>query len=381
MPIEKLKFSTFESLDELIRVIDARAWIALSSLLFLFFCGILWLFLGKIPTKIKGTGMLINVSGIETIQANVSGKITMINVKIGDKVKKDQPIAFILQWTLRNDIQNQLQKIKEKEITNKGKLEIREKQHQKYEKQLADLNKQLEILKGLEKDGASSEKEVMDMKATITQVENKIDDLEIERMQDENALNELNREYDSMRKKYDQDSVILAPHDGTVVEISRTVGDHLELGGELITLETEDRESDALKAVVYISAFEGKKVTPGMRVLISPSTVKPEEYGSMIGTVNSVSAYPATFKSIMRILHNEEIVKQILSKGNQIEINVDLKRNRYTESKYLWTSKNGPPIKIKSGTLCDAQIIVKKKRPIELVIPKVKKWANVEGDY
>lgn len=381
MPNEKLKFSTFETLDELIRVIDTKAWVALSSLAFLFICGILWLFLGKIPTKIKGTGMLINISGLETVQATVTGRITLINVKIGDKVKKDQPIAFVSQWDLKNDLQTHLQKINEKISINKERDAIRNKERMKYERQLSDLRKELEILKGLEKSGASSEKEVVDMQTTIAQVENKVDDLDIAKMQDENSLSELNRQYENMKNKYEQESVIRAPRDGVVVEISQAVGDHLALGNEIITLENESDHSGKLKAIIYISAFEGKKVQPGMRVLISPSTVKPEEYGSMIGTVNAVSAYPATSMSIMRILHNNEIVKQILGKGSQIEINVDLKQNVNTVSQYQWTSTNGPPIKIQSGTLCDAQIIVQNKHPIELLIPKIKKWANVEGEY
>ncbi len=42
----------------------------------------------------------------------------------------------------------------------------------------------------------------------------------------------------------------------------------------------------------------GKQVQPGMEVRISPSTVKREEYGSMLGTVTWVAEYPSTARGM-----------------------------------------------------------------------------------
>lgn len=381
MPIKKLKFSTFESLDELMQVIDSKAWVALCSLVFLFFLGIIWLFFGKIPTKALGTGILLNISGMETVYSNVSGKINSIHFNIGQPVHQGEIIASILQWSLKNEIEKQQNKIQEQRIDLQEKKIIYEKQKNNFQRELNDYRAQLAILITLEKEGATSNKEIIDMRSKVTRIENAIDNLTIKAMQDENALHDSERELALMNKKYEQESVIRAPNAGVVIEISKNVDDIVERGDEILTLEKNAGRNSTLKAVIYIPAFEGKKVLPGMHVLVSPSTVKPEEYGSIIGKVSYVSAYPATFKSINRVLHNDEITKHMLSKGNQIEIQVELERSPHTISHYRWTSQEGPPILIQSGTLCDAKIIVKRKKPIEIIIPKIKKWAHMEEEF
>lgn len=380
MPIEKKEFATFENFNEVLRVIDTRAWIAFTSVFFLIGCCIVWLFFGNIPTKIVGTGMLINVSGIKTINSNVSGKIASLNVKIGDYIKKDQPVASISQWTLNNEIQNQEQKIADQEIANQQTEQIAIAQEEKYKKERDDLNAKLQTLQKMLQIGSASETEVMDAKQRITETEKKIDELNIERIKKRNDLNQLRRTLESLKKQYARESIILSPDNGVVVEISRTTGDLLEAGGDIVTIELSNSQKGGLKGVIYISALESKKVSPGMKVLVSPTIIKPEEYGSIIGTVKSISAYPATVKSIMRILHNEEIVKNILSKGNQVEVNVELESNPKTISQYQWTSKEGPPQIIQSGTLCNAKIIVEKKHPIQFIVPKIKKWANLGNE-
>ena len=41
------------------------------------------------------------------------------------------------------------------------------------------------------------------------------------------------------------------------------------------------------------------------------------------------------------------------------------------------TSRQGPPTKFGSGTLLRVQIPVQEKRPIELVIPTIRRWVGV----
>jgi HlyD family secretion protein len=48
-----------------------------------------------------------------------------------------------------------------------------------------------------------------------------------------------------------------------------------------------------------------------------------------------------------------------------------------TPSGFKWTSREGPETKIGSGTLLQVQISVEERRPIELVIPTVRRWLGV----
>jgi HlyD family secretion protein len=217
MPVEKKDFATFENFNELLRVVDTRAWIAFTSVFFLIGCCILWLFFGNIPTKILGTGMLINVSGIERINSNVSGKIATLNVKIGDYIKKDQPVASISQWTLSNEIQNQEQKITDQEIANQQTEQIAVTQEEKYKKERDDLIAKWQTLQKMLQIGSASETEVMDAKQRITETEKKIDELNFERIKKKNDLNQLRRTLESLKKQYARESIILSPNNGVVV--------------------------------------------------------------------------------------------------------------------------------------------------------------------
>jgi HlyD family secretion protein len=58
-------------------------------------------------------------------------------------------------------------------------------------------------------------------------------------------------------------------------------------------------------------------------------------------------------------------------------VHADLEVDPSTASRYRWSSSNGPPLRIQSGTLATAHVIVSEKRPIELVIPLLRKHTGI----
>jgi HlyD family secretion protein len=56
-----------------------------------------------------------------------------------------------------------------------------------------------------------------------------------------------------------------------------------------------------------------------------------------------------------------------------IAIYVQLEEDKTTPSGYKWTSGEGPEVKIRSGTMCGANIIVETHKPITLLFPSIKK--------
>ena len=57
-----------------------------------------------------------------------------------------------------------------------------------------------------------------------------------------------------------------------------------------------------------------------MEVRVSPTTVKAEEYGFMIGKVTKVSEYPVTPEGLMRVLRNDSLAQTLASAGAPIEV-------------------------------------------------------------
>jgi multidrug efflux pump subunit AcrA (membrane-fusion protein) len=166
---------------------------------------------------------------------------------------------------------------------------------------------------------------------------------------------------------------VSSPHHGRVVETMLDEGDFIREGTRLLNLEPLDRR---LEAIVYVPLADGKRVQPEMEVELAPATVKPEEWGFMVGMVREVSAFPVTQEGMTRLLGAADLARQFSMGGQPYEIVVDLLPDPGSFSGYRWSSA-GPSISIESGTTCSAKIVVERRRPISLVIPLVRRTLGV----
>ncbi|MCL6611569.1 MAG: NHLP bacteriocin system secretion protein [Peptococcaceae bacterium] len=171
-------------------------------------------------------------------------------------------------------------------------------------------------------------------------------------------------------------SEVISQVDGRVLEVRCSKGDIVQPGTPLFSLERRGRTIKT-EVVMYVRAEEGKKIMPGMEAMISPTTVKKEEYGYMLGRVVSVSEYPATGQGMLHTLGNEDLVRKLAAQGASLELHIDLIADDSTQSGFKWTSPKGPPLKINSGTLCDGSVKIMEQRPVSLVIPALKKTLSL----
>lgn len=185
---------------------------------------------------------------------------------------------------------------------------------------------------------------------------------------------EMQEQIDKLRTELEFGSAIVSPSDGRILEVMVSRGDLIQAGMQLVSIEREGDTLRDLEVALYVAAEEGKQITPGMMAQISPTTVKKEEYGFMIGRVISVSEFPATTQGMMVTLGSQELVARLSRSSAPIEVRVELITESSTVSGYKWSSPNGPPITIDSGTLCDGTVTISSQPPIRLVIPRVKKF-------
>jgi multidrug efflux pump subunit AcrA (membrane-fusion protein) len=159
---------------------------------------------------------------------------------------------------------------------------------------------------------------------------------------------------------------LTSPVAGRIVDLDAVLGGVVETGATIASVEDLGKP---LEAVIYMPASTGANVRPGMEVQVSPSSLSREQYGFIRGTVRSVASFPSTFQSMMRVLANEQLVREFLEAGTPVEVRIDLAPDPATPSGYRWSSSSGPPFAIDSGALCQATITLEEQRPINLVFP------------
>jgi HlyD family secretion protein len=106
-----------------------------------------------------------------------------------------------------------------------------------------------------------------------------------------------------------------------------------------------------------------------MAVRLEPSTARRDEYGMLLGRVQSVSPYPATAEGMAAVLHNADLAQRFRRRGAPYAAVVAFYLDPKTPSGYRWTSRRGPPDRLVAGALVRAEVETRRRRPIELLLP------------
>lgn len=168
---------------------------------------------------------------------------------------------------------------------------------------------------------------------------------------------------------------ITASSDGVVQEVVADVGSVVGEGGEVV--KVKGQETDTIDAICYIPVGEGKKVLPGMDVMIYPTTVNKQEYGHMKGNVRSVASYVTSAADMQKTLGNDNLVEAFLSNGPVVEVVCSIETDDSTASGYYWSSKKGKDITLTEGTMLTASVVTENKAPITMLIPYLKEKLTV----
>jgi HlyD family secretion protein len=218
-----------------------------------------------------------------------------------------------------------------------------------------------------------SQNEILKLHAQKTDLETQ---RERELQQAEFAANNARREMQALAGTLGRNSEVLSPIAGRVLEIKTSTGSVLSVGTPVVLIEDEGTK---LEAVVYVPADQGKSVKPGLQVRVAPSTVKREEFGTMIGTVSNVSEFPVTPQGMTAVLHNDQLVKLFSKDGAPYAVSVVLDQDASTPSGYRWAVGKGPQVHLTSGTLAQAEITTRNRRPLDLVVPLLRKLTGIDG--
>ncbi len=409
--IERL--SSPEQLDQLMQVTTPRSWVALFALCGLLAAAVFWGVFGTIPTRVQGMGVLIKTGGVYDVVPLSSGQITDISVRTGDLVREGQVIARIDQPVLVDQIKKarvRLRELRDRhgQLARFGSEDARlqkdlaSQQHANLEQSIRSAEEQATWLQEkidnqtrLFEEGLITKQALLATRQQLQTTNERIEQLRNERKQvsirslttqnqrrqdllaSQFQINELEREIEQLEDQLTLAAEVRSPYTGRILEVMAEAGSLVSQGRPLMRLDRVGDNIQDLEAVLYVPAIDGKKIRAGMEVQVSPTTVKREERGFMEASVVQVSDFPATPEGMLRVLKNNQLVQALSGGGTPYETYASLKLDPATVSGYKWSSSRGPDTRIQSGTICTATITVSKQRPIEMVLPVMRKFFGV----
>ncbi len=390
-----------ERLDEMMRNIPPRTWLAWSMAAFLSVLVLLWAFFGSLPNRVTGQGLLIPGVGVHDVQAPSAGIITRMAVKIGDQVTAGDRIAVLSDPNVAGQLQSlqrELENLEADDRKARSEEELAKAQsantytmnERTYRSQITiqQSNQAVaqERLSRMEASGAGvyGEQNKAPLRALIQQAQDQIATLKAQiqdnakqQTDEENARATARRnrqqKIDAQKstiamKRLVQGQVVKATHTGRVFDILIDEGSTVTPRQMLVRIE---ETGQPLQAFVYVPARQGQNVRPGHSAQISPSNVKKEEFGTMRATVVEKTDYASSKQAIINDIRNETLAEEYTSQGSPLRLVIELEE--YADavsgnpalSGYRWTSGKGPERKILSGTPCDATIITGHARPVD----------------
>ena len=257
--------------------------------------------------------------------------------------------------------------------------------------QIADAQRNEKSMKSLYDDGLVTERvyfsardELLTLQRQKQEAEQRLIDNELNRVKStgetdqkllslQHQIDEARTQLEIQQEAYQSATCIISSVTGTVYEVAISRGAYVAPGSTIAVIEPYKSDGTALQATVFFPAQEGKRIERGMNIAISPSTVKQEEYGYIQGIVMSVSEFPVSTQYLLTSLQNEGLAKMFAELGTPIEVKVSLIPDPTTATGFRWSSSKGPNISLATGILCTGAVTVRKQKPVELIIPLIKK--------
>jgi HlyD family secretion protein len=396
------RLSSPDQLDQILRVTTPKNWIALTGIGLLLSVAVGWGYLGSVPTKASGQGVIVRSGGVLNVVSPAAGILLSMPVKIGDRIKPDQVIAKVEQPDILEKLkasENALQDLRGqraralKARTEGARLDVKALSEQKssIQQEIAGLKDQeklaaerVPVEEDLLDKGLITKQEVIAARQKLLEIQGKIATdqanlVKIESQQfnanaqplqnDEEMLakiSDMQRTIVVQKRELELATDVVSPYGGQVIELKADTGGVVTQGGAVLSVQPE---VETLEALVYLPANKAKGAKLNQEAQISPSTIKREEFGFIKAKVVYVADYPATPAALMRNFQNDSLVKSLTAAGPVTELRVVLERDPSSPSGFLWSSSHGPDITISSGTICTVDVVTREQKPYTLILP------------
>jgi len=378
---------------------------------------VVWSFAGRIGEDVHGAGIVLGRGTYVGISATGDGVLVVLDVQPGDEVVYGQVVGrvySIQDYAALRCARTLMEHHRKVYEENRTRVEAMRKAREAYSKdELARLDaslerqrKQLEWYRdfvkkfpALAKSGAVSQFEASDAQdrldkrllaidtdaaARLSESFKCLDEvfsLEHGLFDDEIAAERARATVAELENRTLVNGRVISRCCGRVVNVNVDAGDYVRAGQELVRVSTTGTEGGVWELDAYFPAVDAKKIVPGMTALVTPSTVKVEQDGSIRGFVASVGEALETRESLERTFRSAGFAEAVERncKAVPLRVRVVLMRDPSTPSGFAWTSGKGPDQPISHGTFASVSVRTCSHTPMNILLGRIRRGVFGDG--
>jgi HlyD family secretion protein len=413
--------ASFDQLDTLVRITTIQGWMYLAMLFAVFTAAVVFAVTYDVPKKVNGEGiLLIENDTLTQVRAKANGRLVDLQVQLGQPVTPGMEIGHIAQNDLIDAITAAVANLDDLKREDRELTDFEEKERLHKEQAVARVRQAVLATQSNAQDKLKigqrvinsadrlrdqkhlgdlelleSHRKFFEIKDELYKGDSRLAELDLELATADNVRNRMRLERKLKigvvetklkldREKLDRTSRIVSQARGEVTQILSARGELVHEGAPIVLLHSPKEElgtddSDlAYHAIVFVPAGEGKKIKTTDKVEVSPATIKREEHGFIKGEVVAVSELPATKLAMEAALAHPELVDTFLKRyapGVLLRLHIKLDEAKsYPEkgNRFCWSSSSGSKEPLKTGTMCQAAVVVQKRKLIALILPWTK---------
>lgn len=383
------------------QTVPFKSWIWLFILMGLTVGIIIWAIMGTVQVTIQGRGIVLNQNGLFTIQTDLNGIVKTIFVQPGEEVKKGALVAEVYnadEEILLLTTQTKIKALTQELDQLRHQIRIEEEASQLSLKQELDslefdikvLNEKSTLLDHELKKRQQLYQKGLIILNLVQETERQIDEVHIALKEKQGAIANVqlnlkkpyrieevkNKELALLKTKEEAEVIqttlnqtkIYSPFDGKILEILISPGEVMKIGQELIKAEFLS-STEQLVFYGYFPTELGKYIHVGSKMTFALSNVNEKEYGALVGRIQDVSQYAVSEQVMGSLLHNANLVHFLSNNQPVTQVIAFPILNPQDPTGYQWTSNQGPPVKISTGSVGEIKVVEESLHPIYYLLP------------
>jgi HlyD family secretion protein len=385
------------------RPVDQAGFVLLAILLAV---GLAWSIFGTVARTVSGSGILIAQGGqLVEAQSTGAGRITDLAVRPGMAVEAGSVIATVVAAdreqrlagakSLADARRANLQRIRDitesvsqqRSAAERLQRSAQEDRVRVTQERIRTTSEQFEIQQGLFRKGLATLAKVNEARdamnaarADVAQAVTALADIQAKAAEearvDADRISQGREELAAAERTLAETEVetstaarVIAPVSGRIVEIKANFGSVVTAGQAIVSIETG---RTGLELLAFVPSQTAREVHPGMTVRITPVGTRKEDQGELLGSVTDISAFPVSAVGLRALLQNETLADSLSRQGSPHVARITLMER--PGGGYKWTSAHGDEVALSSGALAGLEVVVSLQRPINLVVPAVRRF-------